>query len=55
LLTIAANLGNERLMVSQQDLTLSPKAEVIFDYGEAWKMLKKNVLPGNAFIALIEG
>lgn len=55
ILAIAANLGNERLVLSREDVCNASQAEVLFDYGEVWQMLEKNVMPGNAFIAMLEG
>lgn len=55
MLAIAVNLGNERLILQRQDLSQLPEPEILFDYGEVWTSLEKNVLPGNAFIALLEG
>ncbi len=55
ILAIAANLGNEMLVLSREDVCSAPEAEVLFDYGEAWQMLNKNIMPGSAFVALLEG
>lgn len=55
ILAIAANLGTERLVLSRQDICDAPQAEVLFDYGDVWQTLEKNIMPGNAFIALLEG
>jgi maltooligosyltrehalose trehalohydrolase len=55
ILAIAANLGSERLTLSRQDICDGPQSQVLFDYGEVWQMLEKNILPGNAFIAILEG
>lgn len=53
-LILAFNLGNERLVFSQQDLCQIANADVLFDFSEVWSSLAKNVFPGNSFIALTE-
>jgi maltooligosyltrehalose trehalohydrolase len=55
ILAIAANLGTEMLELSLEEVCNAAKVEVLFDYGEAWQALNKNTLPGNAFIAVLEG
>lgn len=53
-LILAFNLGNERLVFSLQELCADDRVEVLFDFGEVWDSLTKNVFPGNSFIALTE-
>lgn len=55
ILSIAVNLGTERLILRREDLTKIPLPEILFDYGDVWESLQKGVLPGTSFIALMEG
>jgi maltooligosyltrehalose trehalohydrolase len=55
ILTLVANLGNERLHLSRNDLEIGDQAKVLFDYGEVWQALDQELLPGSTFIAILEG
>lgn len=54
-LTLLANLGNEMLHLSHQDLQVGEQAKILFDYGEVWQALERELLPGNTFLAILEG
>ena len=54
-LAIVVNLGNELLTLNRDDVIDTPEPEILFDYGDVWKALQKGLLPGNSFIALLEG
>lgn len=53
-LILAINLGSEILGISQQALCVVGNSDVLFDFGEVWDSLSKNIFPENSIIALSE-